>query len=567
MPFDAKLAQHINERILALKTPRYSWEPGWRDIARYQNPQRGEFLRTPNQNNRGTKKNQAIVDTTAFRARSTLVAGLKYGLTPRTQPWMRYTVPDQKIATSAAARAWLDHVSERALLFWGQSNVYEVLTTLYDELGSFGTGVAIMEEDYEDVLRLYPQTVGTYWLAVNRRRVVDTFARRFAMSVRALIDEYGEENVPADIRAKKGKAGADGNVIVWHLIEPNSEYKEGELGAKGKQWRSTHHLEGAKVGEFLRISGYDKWPVLCPRWRVLSDDAYGTGCGHDADSDVKSLQVLGKRRHNAVDKHIDPPMAFPAELKNQATGTTAGFANYFAGNLSEKVGRPLYQTNPSSFAPLQALIQDTRQLVNQHYFADVFLMISQGEGIQPRNQLEIMARREEKMTMMGPVLESLHGELLKPLALWTFDVMFKHRLFEPPPPELHGWPLDVEMVSMLAQAQNAARVGAIERETAFIGSLIGAFPNAGDKLDVYEVIDRHSDAVGVPAGIIRPTEDANKIAEQRAKQQQQQQALQTGMALANGAKTLAQAPMQGGESNALEMLANRAGATSAGAAA
>jgi hypothetical protein len=53
---------------------------------------------------------------------------------------------------------------------------------------------------------------------------------------------------------------------------------------------------------------------------------------------VKSLQVLGKRRHNAVDKHVNPAMAFPAEMKNQATGTTPGFANYFSGNLNEKVG-------------------------------------------------------------------------------------------------------------------------------------------------------------------------------------------------------------------------------------
>ena len=65
---------------------------------------------------------------------------------------------------------------------------------------------------------------------------------------------------------------------------------------------------------------------------------------------MKSLQVLSKRRHYAVDKHVNPPMAFPAELKNQPSGTTPGFVNYFAGNLNEKIGRPMYQTNPSVIA-------------------------------------------------------------------------------------------------------------------------------------------------------------------------------------------------------------------------
>jgi hypothetical protein len=33
-------------------------------------------------------------------------------------------------------------------------------------------------------------------------------------------------------------------------------------------------------------------------------------------------------------------------------------------------------------------------------------MISQMDGVQPRNQLEIMARKEEKLMMLGPVLEA-----------------------------------------------------------------------------------------------------------------------------------------------------------------
>jgi len=283
---------------------------------------------------------------------------------------------------------------------------------------------------------------------------------------------------------------------------------------------------------------------------VLADDPYGTGCGHAADSDVKSLQILGGRRHNAVDKHVNPPMAFPAELKNQASGTTPGFVNYFAGNLAEKVGRPLYQTNPAVIAPLRDLIMDERQIIEKCYFADLFLMISQMDGIQPRNQLEIIARREEKLMMLGPVLESLHGDLLKPLIGWAFAEMVRHGLFAPRPRELEGWPLEVELISMLAQAQGAARVQSIERSVGFVGSLVGAFPQAGDKLDVYDAIDKHADAIGTPAGVIRPTDDAEKIAAQRAQQAAAAQAMQTGSALAQGAKTLSEA--QVGDRNGLE---------------
>ena len=62
------LAEHLNTRFAELKRIRHSWEPGWRDIARYQIPQRGDFLRTAGQSDRGTKKNQAIIDMVAHFA-------------------------------------------------------------------------------------------------------------------------------------------------------------------------------------------------------------------------------------------------------------------------------------------------------------------------------------------------------------------------------------------------------------------------------------------------------------------------------------------------------------------
>lgn len=543
------LLEHCTTRTKDLKALRQSFEPGWRDIAKYQLPQRGEFFRGPNSSDRGRKKDSAIIDATARRAVQILRAGMMGGLTPRTQPWFRLTVPDRRIANSGAVKAWLDAVAERMLMVFGQTNLYEVLLTMYGELGGFGTACALMQDDFSDVMRFYPQTIGTYWLANGPRDTNDTFARRFTMPARSVIREYGEDNVSKDVLRRKGKEGADSEIAIWHLIEPNGEYQEGSFGAGGKRWRSVTWEEG-KQDKALRLSGYMDWPVIAPPWEPLPYVPYGHGCGHQADSDVKSLQIHAKRRHNAVDKHVNPAMAFPAELKNQPSGTTPGFANYFAGNLNEKVARPLYQTNPSAFSPLRDLINDERELVNRAYFVDLFLMISQMDGVQPRNQLEILARKEEKLMMLGPVLESLHGKLLKPLIDWAFNVCMKHHLLPSPPRELWDMPLEVELVSMLAQAQNAAKIQSIERSVGFIGSLMGAFPSAGDKLKVYDAIDSHADAIGAPADIIRPSEEAEKIAEQRAKQQQAQQAMQAGMALAQGAKTLSEA--QVGDRNGLE---------------
>ena len=85
-------------------------------------------------------------DGEALDARDVLKAGFKNGLTPRTQPWFRLTVADKHVAGAAAVKEWLEHVAERMLMVFGKSNLYSALDTLYDELGTFGTGVIVMEE-------------------------------------------------------------------------------------------------------------------------------------------------------------------------------------------------------------------------------------------------------------------------------------------------------------------------------------------------------------------------------------------------------------------------------------
>ena len=68
---------------------------------------------------------------------------------------------------------------------------------------------------------------------------------------------------------------------------------------------------------------------------------------------------------------------------------------------------------------------------------------------------EIVERHEEKLLMIGPVIERLHNELLEPLIDRTFAYLVKANALPPAPPELQGMDLSVEFVSILAQAQQA----------------------------------------------------------------------------------------------------------------
>ncbi len=174
------------------------------------------------------------------------------------------------------------------------------------------------------------------------------------------------------------------------------------------------------------------------------------------------------------------------------------------------------------------------------------------EGVQPRNQLEISTRREEKMQMLGPVLENLHDDLLQPLVQRTFTIMAENGLFTEPPPELHGYPLDVELISILAQAQKAADLGTVERLWAFAGGIAASRPEVLDKLNADESIDVYADKLGAPAAITVADDVVAKLrADARAAGPGRAGAAGGRVRLPQGAKTLSETEVGGGR-NALQ---------------
>ena len=59
-------------------------------------------------------------------------------------------------------------------------------------------------------------------------------------------------------------------------------------------------------------------------------------------------------------------------------------------------------------------IQDVRQRIRASFYADMFLML-QNDVDARKTATEVAELHEEKMLMLGPVLERLHNELLNPL--------------------------------------------------------------------------------------------------------------------------------------------------------
>jgi hypothetical protein len=544
---------NFTRRLGELKTLRSSFIGEWADIRDYINPKRARFEYTDRENPRRASK---IINSRATYASRTLAAGMQSGVSSPARPWFRLSTPDPDMANAAGVQDWLNHVSKLMLLIFAKSNFYGSIHTLYGDLGDFGSGVMIIDEDFEDVIRCTIVPVGEYYLGVGARNSVDTMYREYAMRVGQIVEKWGDSCSTAVMNCYD-RGSYDTLVPLIHAIEPNRVQIPGMKGSPGMPIASVYFETGGDKDKTLEAKGYRDNPLAAPRWSVMAGDIYGTGPGSDAIGDAKALQVLERDKARAINKLATPPMQGPPSAKASPVSHVPGGMSYVDPGAGNGRISPLYEIQAAGITAIGAEIKEHELRLSRAYYEDLFLMLAQSDRREITAR-EIDERHEEKLLALGPVLERLHDELLNVAIDRTFNIAWRAGIIPPPPKELEGVELKVEYISILAQAQRMVAVGGIERVAGFVGNLAAANPKALDKLDMDRMIDLYAEAVGTDPSIINTNDELDKRREAAAQQEQQAVAMQQGLAAAQGAETLSKADMGGG-GNLLQTLVNGGG--------
>lgn len=548
---------------------RASFDSHWKDISQFISPRRSRFFNADA--NRGDKRMNNIIDSTATLAARTLQSGMMAGITSPARPWFRLTTPDQDLAQYGEVKVWLDLVTRRMNSVFLKSNVYNSLPTVYGDMGKFGTGAVYIEEDLADVIRTYTFPIGSYYIFSDNRLKVNGFLRDFRMSVRQLIEKFGIlpngdidwTNFSLQVKSLWEAEQKETWIDVCHIIEPNPDFNPRKLDSKFKRFRSSYYERGymgnnttnyimAEDSEkYLSIKGYDHFPVLCPRWEVAGEDIYGTNCpGMEALGDVRQLQLGEKRKMQAVEKMINPPMVADVSLRSQKASILPADITYVQERDGKSAFRPAHEVQFRVDA-MENVQQQVRSRINEIFYKDLFKMFSDLDRADI-TATEINAKKEEQLLLIGPVLEQLNQDLLDPLIDVTFDFMVKQGKIPPAPQQLQGQPLRVQYESIMAQAQKVAGIGGIERFANFVGQIAQYNPQILDKVDMDQMLEDYGDITSIPVNIVRSEDAVQAIRAQKAKQAQAEQLAQHAPALAGAAKDLSSSPMDG--NNALNAL-------------
>lgn len=545
----------------ALKQERLSWIPTWQDLGDFVLPDSVRFYLTERTSAGSRKDDEIINGTPSVRGVRILAAGMMAGITSPARPWFRITTPDPELADFGAVKVWLSDVESRIRQALARSNIYKQLSKLYYDLAVFGQCPLFVEEDLEDILRATVYPVGSYALANNAKGQVNALYRECGMTVRQLVEKFGEHAVSPQTRsAFKNPNRREQWVDLLHVVQEREpgERKRGDYGPTGMKWKSCWlEVKADMKAGLLGESGYEEMPFPCPRWETTAENSYGTGQpGRLMLGDCKQLQLMEQRKLQLIEKLADPSMNAPASSRMERVGFMPGDVNYLPGTATQKF-EPAYQVHPAAVPGLREEIAAVEARIAMACYADLWLMFSAADDGQPITAREVAERHEEKMLQLGPVMENLEDELLDPLIDRVFGILYRRGFLPPAPEELAGGELRIEYISMMAQAQKALGTANMERLLGTVGNVAGVAPEVLDNFDMDETVRTLADMYGAPPKIVRTKQAVQRIRAAKAKAAAEQKQAEGMMAAAQGAQLLSQADMS--TDNALTRLANNMG--------
>jgi len=209
----------------------------------------------------------------------------------------------------------------------------------------------------------------------------------------------------------------------------------------------------------------------------------------------------------------------------------------------------MYQVNPD-FQGAAFEIANVERRIQSTCFNDLFQTVI--NETKRMTATEVNSRREEKLALLGPVVNRLQSEVLENAIERTFQIAQRMGVLPEVPEILADTPVEIQYVSALAQAQQAVTTQAIEQVFAFAGNLSAVKPDVLDRLDFDEAVEDYAEGYGIPQHLIRSDDEVAGIREARA--QAEQAAIQQEMVTQNAANAKVLSETQVGGNSALDAI-------------
>lgn len=217
---ETELTKDLLKRFGKLVTQRQTWESHWQEVADYMMPRKADVTK---QRSKGDKRSELVFDSSPLHAVELLSASLHGMLTNPSTPWFSLRFKNVDTGDADEANEWLQDTTEKMYDAFNRSNFQQEIFELYHDLITFGTASMFIEEDADDIVRFSTRHIGEIYISENNKGRIDTVYRKFKISARAAILQFGEKNVSNALRGTAMKDPYE-EVTILHVVYPRENY-------------------------------------------------------------------------------------------------------------------------------------------------------------------------------------------------------------------------------------------------------------------------------------------------------------------------------------------------------
>lgn len=522
MAIDPKL---IVKRDDDLRSLNQSWRVYFQDLATFCLPRKAFINR---QRVTGEKLQfHRVYDTTAIRALLIMAAGFHSNLTNPSTKWFELRTKELDFMKIKEVQLWFKNAEDKIFSTFNSSNFDTTMQEFYIDAGCFGTGSVFIQEDLQDIVRYTTIPIEQLGLEEDSQGRVQKVYRKFIYTVWQAWSLWG--NQAGEVVVKKFKDGKLLDKVDFiHFVGPRDKRDPGKIDSLNMPFESIW-IEVSKQ-EKIREGGFQENPYAVGRFYKRPDEVFGFSPAMNTLNDIKLVNEVKRTLIRAAQKIVDPPLMVPSKGFILPLNLNPAAMNYRNKETSKDDLQPIMtKANlPIGFEFSDVLQRD----IEKHFFVPLFQAFA--DITKTMTIPEVQRRISENMVLLGPVVGRFTQELLDPVVLRTFAILFRRGELPPPPQVIQGQELDVIYTSQLAKAQRETEIFSIESFLNDVGAIAQVIPNVIDKIDGDKAVDIIADVKGVNPDIIRDDKNVVALRQQRA---EQEAAVAQAEQIAQGAET------------------------------
>ena len=240
---------------------------------------------------------------------------------------------------------------------------------------------------------------------------------------------------------------------------------------------------------------------------------------------------------------LQPPIQIPSTIADKVS-LLPGSKIYYDPTGADAPIKPVLAAGLDVRGTMEGIML-VEERIKRAFFTQLFMAILDRADQNPqKTATEIQEIIAEKSSMIGPVLQRLDREVLRPSINRVYAIEARAGRLPEPPEQLVGRELSIEYTSPLMLALKAKKTTSIDRFLQFFSGVASAKPEILDIINGDKMARLYANYLDVPSECINTEEETEQIRQARARAQneaqQREEALQMAQIAPGALKTMSE---------------------------